>query len=305
MKRTFRFGLVASSAGSLQEWQDIARKAEDLGFGTLLVADHFGRQVAPIPAAMAAAAATSRIRVGTFVLDNDFRHPAAVAKEAATAELLTGGRFELGIGAGWNPADYRKTGLTFEPAGTRVAKLEEAVQILRAFFAPGTDKVTFRGKHYQIEGLEAAPKAQPRLMLGANGPRMLRLAAKHADILNFPDRPPVGVSTAGNPGLGIHFPEQLRIVKEAAGDRYAHLELGVLSIPRVTDQPKATIEGLAAQMQTTTEIGDAMPATLVGSVDQIVDKLQGQRDQFDLSYPVIFAPAMDVFAPIVRRLAGT
>jgi probable F420-dependent oxidoreductase len=305
MKRTFRFGLVASNAGSLQEWQDIARKAEDLGYSTLFIADHFGAQLAPIPAAIAAAAATRTIRVGTFVLDNDFRHPAAVAKEAATAELLTGGRFELGIGAGWNAADYRKTGLTFEPAGTRVSKLEESIHILEHFFDPNIDKVTFKGKHYQIDGLDAAPKARPKLLLGANGARMLRLAAKHADILNFPDRPPVGVSTAGNPGLGIYFPEQLRIVKEAAGERYDRLELGVLSIPRVTDQPRETIEALAKQMQTTPEIVDGMPATLVGSVEAIVDKLIRQRDESDLSYPVVFLPAIDAIAPVVAKLAGT
>ncbi|MBV8087123.1 MAG: TIGR03621 family F420-dependent LLM class oxidoreductase [Chloroflexi bacterium] len=305
MDRRFRFGLVASNAGSLPEWQDIARKAEDLGYSTLFIADHFGAQLAPIPAAMAAAAATKTIRVGTFVLDNDFRHPAAVAKEAATAEMLSSGRFELGIGAGWNAADYRKTGLTFEPAGTRVSKLEESVRILEQFFDPATDKVTWHGKHYQINGLDAAPKAKPKLLLGANGPRMLRLAARHADILNFPDRPPVGVSTAGNPGLGIYFPAQLQIVREAAGARYAQLELGALSIPRVTDKPKETIEGLAKQMQTTPEIVEAMPATLVGSVEAIVEKLQKQRDKSDLSYPVMFLPAIDAMAPVVAKLAGT
>src|SRR5438876_3908475 len=152
MTRTFRFGVLISGAESLAQWRDTARKVEDLGYSTLLIADHFGRQLAPIPALVSAADATTRLRVGTFVLDNDFRHPAALAKEAATVDLLTDGRLELGLGAGWNPADYRKTGLTFESAGTRVSKLEEALQIVKAFFdgAP----VSFEGRFYQLDGLD-------------------------------------------------------------------------------------------------------------------------------------------------------
>src|SRR5258708_6245444 len=155
MTRRFRFGVLISSAASRTEWRETARKVEDLGFSTLLVADHFGRQLAPLPALLSAAEATSTLRVGTFVLDNDFRHPAALAKEAATVDLLTDGRLELGIGAGWNAADYRKTGLPFEPAGTRVSKLEEALRIVKAYFEGGL--VNFEGHHYQVEGLATMP----------------------------------------------------------------------------------------------------------------------------------------------------
>src|SRR4051794_175825 len=169
MDRRFRFGVLVSSASSRTEWLETARKVESLGFSTLLVADHFGRQLAPLPALVSAADATQHLRVGTFVLDNDFRHPAALAKEAATVDLLTDGRLELGIGAGWNPADYRKTGLTFEPAGTRVGKLEEAVRIVKAYFA-GDAPVSFAGTHYQLDGLDALPptvqRPRPPIMLG-------------------------------------------------------------------------------------------------------------------------------------------
>src|SRR6266545_3767787 len=154
-QRRFRFGLLAGRAASLGEWRELARKAEAQGYSTLLVPDHFGRQLAPFAALMAAAAVTTELRLGTFVIDNDFRHPAALAKEAATVDLLTDGRLELGIGAGWNPADYRKTGISFEPAGTRVAKLEEALHIVKAFFEGGS--VSFRGRYYTIDGLEALP----------------------------------------------------------------------------------------------------------------------------------------------------
>lgn len=272
------------------------------------MADHFGPQLAPLPSLVAAAEATSRLRVGTFVLDNDFRHPAALAKEAATVDLLSAGRLELGIGAGWNPADYRKTGLPFEAPGVRISRLEEALAILEAYFA-GDGPVSFEGRFYAVHDLDPAPRPvqrpRPPLLIGANGPRMLRLAARHADILNFPDRPPVGTSTAGNPGLGIAFDAQLELVRQTAGERYAHLELSSLLIPRVTDQPQAVLEGLAEQMHTTPEVVAAMPGTMVGSVEAIVEKLQRNRDQFDLSYPVLGLAALDAFTPIVARLAGT
>jgi probable F420-dependent oxidoreductase len=306
--RAFRFGVLVSNAGSLAEWQEVARKAEGLGYATLLVADHFGRQLAPLPALVAAAAATTHLRVGTFVLDNDFRHPAAMAKEAATVDVLTGGRLELGIGAGWNPADYEKTGTAFEPAGVRVSKLEEALQILKAFF-DSQATVTFKGRHYQVQDLDAVPKTvqkpKPPILLGAAGRRMLTLAAREADILNFPDRPSVGVSTAGNPGLGLTFAEQMAIVRAAAGPRYDQLELSSLVIPRITDRIGDTIDALAEQMQTTPQIVADMPGALVGSIDAIVDKLLSTREQFDISYAVIPGAAMAECAPIVARLAGS
>jgi probable F420-dependent oxidoreductase len=306
-RRAFRFGLLISNAQSVAEWRNTARRAEDLGFSTLLIADHFGRQLSPVPALVSAADATSTLRVGTFVLDNDFRHPAALAKEAATVDLLTDGRLELGIGAGWNPADYHKTGLEFEAAGVRVSKLQEALQIVKAFFEGGS--VTFHGRYYHLEDLDALPqpvqKPRPPIMLGGAGRRMLTLAAKEADILNFPDRPSHGVSTAGNPALGITVEEQMAIVREAAGERYAQLELSSLCIPRITDQVTDAIQGLAKLMQTTPDIVQAMPGALVGSVEAICEKLQANRDRFDLSYPVIPGAALDDMAPIVARLAGT
>ena len=302
--RHFRFGVLVSRGDSAAEWAEVARKAEGLGYATLLVADHFGPQLAPMLACLAAANATQSLRVGTFVLDNDFRHPALVAKEAATLDLLSGHRFDLGIGAGWNPKDYARTGLAFEPAPTRVSKLEETLQILEQFFSDQPE-VNFSGRHYQVRGLEAAPKARPPIMLGAAGKRMLTLAARHADILNFPDRPSVGVSTAGNPGLGLSMPEQMRIVRAAAGERYAALELSSLTIPRLTHDVQATVEALAAQMQTSPEVVDAMPGTLVGEFEAIVEKVHANRERFDISYLVIPGAAMHTMAPLVQRLAGS
>ncbi len=304
--RTFRFGALLSRAASLDEWQDTVRKVEDLGYATLLVADHFSPQLAPMPALLAAAYATRSLRVGTFVLDNDFRHPAATAKEAATLDLLTQGRLELGIGAGWNQRDYAKTGLRFEPAGTRVAKLEEALEVIKRFFVEPT--VTFDGRHYQVRDLEGSPRpvqpGGPPILIGAAGRRMLTLAARKADILNFPDRPSVGVSTAGNPGLGLTMAQQMAIVRAEAGERYANLELSSLTIPRETEHVTETIERLAIQMHTTPEIVAAMPGTLVGSLDAIGDKMQEMRERYDISYMVIPGAALETMAPVVARLAG-
>jgi probable F420-dependent oxidoreductase len=304
VRRLFRFGVLVSRAATAQEWTELARKAEGLGYATLLVADHFGPQLAPMLACLAAANATRTLRVGTFVLDNDFRHPAVVAKEAASLDLLTEGRFELGIGAGWNATDYEKTGLTFEPPGMRVSKLEETLQILEQFFS-GAAEVNFSGRHYQVQRLEAAPRAKPRIMIGAAGRRMLTLAARYADILNFPDRPSVGVSTAGNPGLGLGLDEQMRTVRQAAGERYARLELSSLTIPRLTEDASGTLESLAKQMRSTPEIVDAIPGALVGTRTAIVDKLQGMRERYDISYPVIPGAAMEAMSPIVAQLADT
>ena len=307
-ERRFRFGVLVSRAETLEQWREIARKAEALGYASLLVADHFGRQLAPMPALVAAASATRALRVGTFVLDNDFRHPAVTAKEAATVDVLTEGRLELGIGAGWNALDYTKTGLTFEAAGTRVSKLEEALEIITRLLG-GPEPVSFEGRYYQVHELEGAPRPvqrpHPPIMIGAAGRRMLTLAARYAQILNFPDRPSVGVSTAGNPGLGLSMDQQMAIVRAEAGERYAGLELSALTIPRLTDDIEATIEGLAHQMRTTPEVVNQMPGTLVGSTEAIIARLQDVRERFDISYPVIPGAAMEAMAPVVARLADT
>ena len=149
--RPFRFGVAAESATSREQWVDKARKVEELGYATFLVADHFVNEFPPLTALMAAADATNKLRVGSFVFDNDFRHPALLAKEAATLDLLSGGRLEFGIGAGWHRPEYEQVGLPFEAAGVRISRLEEAIQIIKRFFTD--ESVTFTGNHYKITGL--------------------------------------------------------------------------------------------------------------------------------------------------------
>jgi probable F420-dependent oxidoreductase len=302
----FRFG-VSSITTSLWEWQEIARKAEALGFDTLTTQDHFGKQFAPLPALVAAGAVTVRLRLGTLVLDNDFHHPAALAKEAATVDVLTSGRLELGLGAGWLESDYDKTGLPFDPPAERLERLTEAVQICKAFFTAAADNpVSFAGKHYQIENLDASPlptqKPRPPILIGGSRRRMLSLAAREADIVGISllDRP-----VAGQPPPPT-FAQKADWVRQAAGDRLGELEIHVnVSAVDVTDDPNPAIERIAERTGQSPAQVQASPGILVGSVESIVEQLHARRMTYGVSYYVIRARSMDAFAPVIAMLAGS
>ncbi len=295
-------GQRASSA----EWLELARKAEDLGYSTLLLPDHLGRQMSPLHALQAAAHATQRLRVGTIVLDNDFRHPAMLAKDVATMSVLTDGRVELGIGAGWLEADYRKSGLPFDPPAVRVARLEEAVQIIRALFDGGP--VTFRGHYYAVEDLEGYPKPVDKipLLIAGSRKRMLRLAATYADIVGIEDHQFAERTTGSAEIHPAIAGEQVKIVRQAAGERYQDLELNVFAARvEVTERPEEAAEEMAKQLHTTPQAIKASASFLIGSVDSIVETLQRRREEWHLSYIMIFDRVMDAFAPVVTRLGGT
>jgi probable F420-dependent oxidoreductase len=190
--REIRFGVVSESVLDGPAWADHARRVEEAGIGSLLIRDHFsagafGQQLAPFSALAAAAAVTEDLHVGTMVLSNDFRHPAIVAHEAASLHHLSGGRFELGIGAGWYQPEYSAAGIAFDRPGQRIDRLEESLAIIRGLLAGGP--VHHRGTWYQIDGLDldVLPERRgcPRLLIGAGGPRMLRIAARHADIVGL------------------------------------------------------------------------------------------------------------------------
>jgi probable F420-dependent oxidoreductase len=304
--RRFRFGVILGQASSLAEWRDLTRKVEDLGYSTLFVADHLGPQLAPLPALVAAAGATTSLRLGTCVLDNDFRQPAMLAKELATVDLLTDGRLEVGLGAGWSAADYAQSGIPFRPRGERVERLGETLRILKAFFGGGP--VTFEGRYFRVQGLDGRPRVvqrpHPPILIGAHGPRMLALAGREADIINFPDRPPTGESGPGNVGLGMTIHDQLAVVRRAAGDQYARKELSVLSRSIVTTDVDAALARLAERQRTTPQVMREMPSTLVGPIEAQVERVLANRERFDISYPIVFGESVDTFAPVVRRLAG-
>ena len=301
--RPFRFG-VSGGRPTRAEWLDLARKAEDLAYSSLLLPDHFGRQMAPLPALLAAAMHAPRLNVGTIVLDNDFRHPALLAKEAATIDLMTDGRLELGIGAGWLAADYRVSGLPFDPPGVRVARLNEAVHILKAYFS-AEGPITFDGRFYQIDNLEPFPRRTPRLLIAGTRRRMLRLAAREADIVGLEDHQFAERATGESQINVADSAEQVAIVREAAGARFDDLELTVFAArTEVTDNRTAAVDRLAQQMQLTAAQIDASTSFLVGSVEAIVDQLEERRERLGISYVMIHDRAMDAFAPVVARLTG-
>jgi probable F420-dependent oxidoreductase len=301
--RAFRFG-VAGGRQARSEWLDLAHKADDLGYSTLLLPDHFGQQLAPLPALLAAAAAVPRLRVGTIVLDNDFRHPAVLAKEAATLDLLTDGRFELGIGAGWLAADYRRSGLPFDPPAVRVARLAEAIQILKACFA-AEGPVTFSGQFYKVDELPPFPPRKVPILIAGTRRRMLRLAAREADIVGLEDHQFAERAT-GSPTISVaDATEQVAIVRAAAGPRFGELELSVFAArTEITDDQQAAVDRLAAQLQLPPESIGQSTSFLVGSVDSVVDLLQERRERLGISYVMVHDRVMDTFAPVVNRLSG-
>jgi probable F420-dependent oxidoreductase len=301
--RPFRFSAVLRLASSGREWADKARRLEDSGFDTLLVPDHLvGPRFAPVAAMTAAACATTRLRVGTLVFANDFRHPAVLAKEAATLDVLSEGRLDLGIGTGWMAHDYRQAGLTLDPPGVRIARLTEAIEVMRGLWRPGP--FSFAGEHYRIDGMEQTPlpvqPGGPRLVIGGGGPRMLRLAARVADVVNLTMR--VKADGSGpDPGDGgpESFRRKIEVIREAAGERFGAIELGT-SVLRIG--PRAETEAWSAA-DPTAQAGT--PQVLVGSVGEICDRMRGWRDELGISaYVVHHEKDLDAFAPVVAKLAG-
>jgi probable F420-dependent oxidoreductase len=308
--RPFRFGLSLAGFDHGHDWAETARRVEDLGYSTLLVPDHLGDQLAPLPALAAAAAATSTLRVGTFVLDNDFRHPVLLAKEAATVDLLSGGRLELGLGAGWRREDYDGAGIAFDAGGVRLARLAEAVSVLRGLWAG--EPFSFDGDHYQVRDVEGRPlPAQaggPPLFIGGGGPRLLALAGRHADIVGLAPRSrPDG--TLDPADISPEATEtKLAAVRSAAGDRTTGPELNVLTVVVEVGDTVARerrIHELATRWRMSPAAVQASPHVVLGSCDQVVDDLLAHRERFGISYVTVSEPALASFAPVVARLAGT
>ena len=230
--KPFRFGVNIGRAGSRAAWAEKARKLEDLGYSALTVPDHPTDLLAPMPALVSAAAATTHLRVGTHVLNNDFRHPVLVAREAATVDLLTDGRLQLGLGAGHMQAEYDQTGVRFEAGGTRVDRLAEAVAVVKGLFTG--EAVTFAGRHYRVTNHTLHPwpvqRPHPPLLIGGNGRRLLTLAAKEADIVGLSGitfrRGGAEPDLSGWREAGVDA--RVQLIREAAGDRYDQLELNAL-----------------------------------------------------------------------------
>ncbi len=304
----FRFGIQCRGAADGDGWRALARKVEDLGWSTLTMPDHFEDALAPTPALMAAADATTTLRVGPIVYANDFRHPVVLAKEAATLDVLTGGRFELGIGAGWMTTDYAQAGIPLDRPGVRIDRVAEALAILRGLW--GDEACSFEGAHYRVTGLEGHPKpvtpGGPPVMIGGGGPRVLRLAGAHADVVGVNVNLASGVidSRAFPDGTADATDAKLRWVREAAGDRDPELHVRV-HLAMVTDDREGLIDQWASGFGLTPEQARETPHALIGDVPQICDQLEERRERWGISYLGISADQLEAFAPVIARLAGT
>lgn len=303
----FRFGVMASAARSPEDWVRTARRAEELGYDVLLVPDHLGSQLSPIPALTAAAVATTRLRVGSFVFANDFRHPLVLAREAATLDWLSGGRFEFGIGAGWSTADYRQLGLQYPRAGLRIDRLAEALPLIKRLLAG--DMVTHDGTYYPLGRARVAPRPvqnpRPPILVGGGGPRLLRLAAREADIVGFlpqfdaRGRPLVRQATEAETA------RKVAVVHEAAGARFDELELNMfVGDAGIIGSGRPATSSLATAGKSVVARLVATPYLLYGTLAQLTDQLQARRDRLGISYYSIPRHAMEAMAPLVAALAG-
>src|SRR5215471_14911853 len=312
-QRPFRFGVSVHQARSKEEWVATAQKAEALGYSTMLMPDHLGEQLAPVPALLAAAEATQTLHVGSFVFDNDFRHPVMLAKEAATLDILSGGRFEFGLGAGWTRSEYEQSGIQYDSPGVRVSRMEEALHVIKGLFAEGP--FTFSGEYYKVTALEGYPKPvqrpHPPILVGGGGKRTLTIAAREATIVGFTPifRGPGGGSdyTDGTPEALM---QKVEWVRQAAGNRFSELELNILVAEVFTTEEREQAAIFIARTMApdipglTPEVILSVPYLLIGSVDQICADLLARREQFGISYVTVFEKNMETLAPVVARLAG-
>lgn len=309
-KRPFRFTLQTAGPLDQRGWREIARKTEDLGYAALTVADHLDTGPAPVPALMAAADATTTLRIGSMVFANDYVHPVVRAKEGATLDVLSDGRFEFGIGAGWMTTDYEQSGISMDSASTRIERLGEAVRIIKALMSDGP--VDFNGVHYQVKGLEGTPKPvqkpHPPIVIGGGGRRILSLAAREADIVGLNIALWAGRidETAGPSATAEATAEKVRWLHEAAPQRFDQLELQVrIHLAMVNPDREAVAEAVGPSLGLTTQEALATPHALVGTVEEIVEQCQHWRDGFGISTFGLSADAIDDLAPVVSILAGT
>lgn len=308
--RPFRFGVITENASSREQWVTLVRRVEELGYATFLLADHFVNELMPIAALMAAADATKTLRIGSFVFDNDFRHPALLAKEVAALDLLSDGRFELGIGAGWHRPEYEQIGLPFDSAGVRLSRLEEALHIIKQFFTEET--VNFAGNHYTVTNLQALPKpAQrpyPPFFMGGGGKKMLSLAAREADIIGLHVRVKDDGTVDPSERTEAAIARKVQWIQQEAGDRFASIELNLLvnNIVITEDRRQAAEQYMRekARPGTTVEQILANPYLFIGTIDQIAEQVHRLRELYGISYFVIDAEVMEAFAPAVARLSG-
>src|SRR5215831_16618382 len=292
MNRPFRFGVVAAYAPSHTAWIATARRVEELGYSTLLIPDRTTiGSLAPLTALAVAAQATTKLRIGSYVFCNEYRHPVILAREASTLDLLSDGRFELGLGAGVGPDESQRMGIPFAGAGTRVVHLEETLQVMKQLFTEET--VNFTGKYYTIKEMKGnIPPVQkphmPILVAGA-GERMLKIAAREADIIAIGSR----ITAQGIDPTEAPVEKKIAWIKGAAGERFADLELSQTIYDLVITDSEAPVSPQ----------GPPIPKRPV-STEQAIAQLLEQRERYGFSYLQVYEGQMENFAPVVARLEG-
>ena len=306
--RPFRFGVQASTATNRAAWVDLARRCEGNGFSCLTMPDHFGDQLAPVPAMMTAANATEKLRICALVFDNDYKHPVVLAKELATMDVLSDGRVEIGLGAGWMLTDYEQLGIPYDSPGVRIDRFVEGLQIIKQAMQPG--KFSFSGTHYTITDYDGLPKpvqARPPVLIGGGGKRVLGIAAREADIIGINPSLHAGVVNAE---AFAHMTaeavdEKVALVKAAAGDRIADIELNVRAfLVNITDDGAGARSRLAANLSVEESMLAGSPFALIGSPAELIERIVERRERWGFSYVIVGADDVDKFAPVVAELAG-
>jgi probable F420-dependent oxidoreductase len=306
----FRFGVQLSRAGSGREWRELARRVEGLGYSTLFIPDHFEDQFGPLVALTVAAEATSTLRVGSLVFGNDYRHPVLLAKEIATLDLVSEGRVEFGLGAGWMTADYAQAGLEQDPPSVRIERMAESLTVMKALWSTGT--CSFAGKHYRIEGATGEPRPHrqphPPIVIGGGGRRVLALAAREADIVGV--NPNLAAGVIGPEVLEGTTPaaydRRLEWVRAAAGERFGDLELQCLTfVVQIVPDREEAVARLAGALSVAEEHIAGTPIALIGTTEEIAETLRARRERFGFSYVVVHEAEMEAFAPVVAELGGT
>ncbi len=294
MPRPFRFGVQLATLPS-DDWQARVQRIEALGYSSVFFPDHFGPQWEPVAALAAVAAVTDRLKVGSLVYDVDYRHPVVLAKAAATTHLLSGGRFEFGLGAGWMESDYREAGMAYDRPSVRIERLEEALRIVRAMWSQ--EKTSFEGRHYTITDIAQAAKLpageQPRVLVGGGGRKVLSVAGRHADIVGINPSMPEGRVTRDT--AADLAPERVREkvswvreAAEAAGRDPDALELNSLVfVVALTDEPQGIREALSKQSGLSVQQVADCPLFLTGSANEICERLAKRREETGISYVVI------------------
>jgi probable F420-dependent oxidoreductase len=320
--RPFRFGFTGGASSKRQKLLDSARAVEMLGYSTFGLADHFVRPFAPLVAGQAVADATTTLRITQTVLAQDFREPAVLAKELATLDVLSEGRLQVGLGAGWLRQEYEDAGMRFDPAPVRIARLEETAIILKGLFSEGP--FSYAGEHYRVTNLEGLPRPiqrpRPPIMIGGGGKKILSVAARQADIVQLMPSNPGGRSLLDPSQFsGQAIEEKIGWIRDAAGSRFDDIELSAQLLEcAVTDRPEDHLADFADRIAMVTErMGGARvefdqddlrssPIVAVGSLDDVCKKLVDTRATYGISYfaaPIDARP--DVLAPVIERLAGT